>query len=671
MMVNRGSLAAVLACVALGGLYAATAHFAWSGKCATFDEPVHLASAWAQTHDSDFYFDAENPPLWKYFVAVGTDAEDLPLDLFPPRPAEEVFAYRSLYERPGVNSAALINGARARMILLAVGVAALIAWWAWRLAGPLAGTVALAFFCMDPNFLAHGPLVKNDVPMTLSFVGLMAAIWLLGESATIGRLIATCLLLGVALNVKFSGALGIPMLAAALLIRALLPQPWPVLGNALITRGARLAAAGWIFAASLLVAYNTIWACYDFRFVPGGDGQAMLNVGQYNEQVARHEVTVAHQASIHVPPDTLAEWEKDWHPHGITSVIDWMNDQHFLPQGWLMGFLYTYAGSFYRPTFLCGELGIRGWWYYFPLAMAFKTPLATLGALLLAATTLGWWQGGWKKVGRINWPIAGAVIAAAIAIPILLFPLFHAGLREYLPIFSRVILGLFIMAAAGVACWGIRCRLANPWPIAVAAICPVVYMAVAMDSHMNLGLRHVLPVYPFLFIFLGVAAAGACRRWPRAAGTVVALIFLGLATETFTAYPNYIPFFNAAVGGSRGGLRLLSDSNIDWGQELPDLARWQQAHPNRPLYLYYFGTADPNYYKIDYTLISREHLAMAQRLTANAPAVFAISAVALQGTYLEPGQADELVPFRRMQPFEILGGSLYLFDAPASGAGPP
>jgi uncharacterized membrane protein len=306
-----------------------------------------------------------------------------------------------------------------------------------------------------------------------------------------------------------------------------------------------------------------------------------------------------------------------------------------------------------------------GWWYYFPMAMAFKTPLATIGAILLAGMSLCWWQGSVEKIKKMNWPIVGTIALLAVAIPILLLPFFHPGLREYLPIYSRVIFGLFLAAVGGLLCWLVRARIANVWPLIVTGVCPIFYMIVAMRSHLNLGIRHMLPVYPFLFIFVGVAAANAWRRWPRAAGVLIAVFMLGLASETFAAYPDFIPFFNVAVGGSRGGERLLSDSNIDWGQELPDLAKWQEANRGRPLYLFYFGFADPGYYKIRYTEFGRGSVVMARRQNPKFPAVFAISAVALQGAYLEPQRSEMLEPFRHMQPIAVLGGSLYLFDTPA------
>jgi hypothetical protein len=140
---------------------------------------------------------------------------------------------------------------------------------------------------------------------------------------------------------------------------------------------------------------------------------------------------------------------------------------------------------------------------------------------------------------------------------------------------------------------------------------------------------------------------------------------MGLAAETYCAYPDYIPFFNLAAGGSRGGLALLSDSNIDWGQDLPTLAQWQRNHADVQLYLCDFGSADPRYYGLHYIDMYDSYEAHPDEQAPNGfPSVFAISAVALQGTYLKPNENETIEPFRHEQPLEVLGGCIYLFKTP-------
>jgi hypothetical protein len=187
-----------------------------------------------------------------------------------------------------------------------------------------------------------------------------------------------------------------------------------------------------------------------------------------------------------------------------------------------------------------------------------------------------------------------------------------------------------------------------------------------MHGNLDIGLRHVFPIYPFLFVFLGVMAAQAHRRWPRIAASVLVLLFACLIGETVSAYPDYIPFFNVAAGGSRGGLSLLSDSNLDWGQDLPALARWQREHPDRQLYLCQFALPDPRYYKIHYIAMPGALLRQEdEKAPSGLPPVYAVSAVALQGTYMPPELKHRVCdPLLKTQPFEVLDGTIYLFDSP-------
>jgi hypothetical protein len=613
----RGKVYAVIACAVLLAAFFVISRSATLGKSACFDEPLHFVGAWIQTHYGDFRCNPEDPPLWKYYIAGGTRAGDLKVDRANPLwrgmlqsiPAPAVhFVAQTMYRTPGnANADKLLDAARIRMLAPAVVLGAAIGWWAWRLRGPVAAVVAVAAFSLDPNFLAHSPLIKNDVPITLIFFVLMAAIWLVGERATILRLVAIALLVSISLTTKFSGILALPLLAIALFCRVLINAPWPLLHWTLTKRWSRLAAASGIFAGSIILGFAIIWATYGFRFSPVPGSNEFFDFHSPVLECARNEMLLKQNPPPAYPSNReLQQWVNDWKPSLTVRAVRAANKIHLLPQAWLFGFLYTYATSLARRTFLCGRIGVVGWWYYFPAAMLFKTPLATLVGLALALVV-------WLAMAR-----------------------FHA----------------------------VRNRA---WPICAVLVCPLFYMAVAMRSHLNIGLRHIFPVYPFLFLFLGVIAARAFARRPKLTGAIVGLLFVGLVAETWSAYPNYIPFFNVAFGGSRGGLALLSDSNIDWGQDLPALAQWQRQHEDRQLYLCHFGLPDPRYYGIHYIEMDGSQLsAPDETVPSGLPPVYAISAVALQGPYMTQAQLQTYSRFAKEKPFKVLNGTIYLFDhAPA------
>ena len=129
----------------------------------------------------------------------------------------------------------------------------------------------------------------------------------------------------------------------------------------------------------------------------------------------------------------------------------------------------------------------------------------------------------------------------------------------------------------------------------------VVYWVLSLTSHLNIGHRHILPTYPVLFILLGgLAAPGVLSGIWR---TALPLVFvLGQLAANLRIAPHYLAFFNTFAGGPTNGHRLLVDSSLDWGQDLPGLAAWLREHnagpAAQPVFLSYFGSGEPDYYAI-------------------------------------------------------------------------
>jgi hypothetical protein len=187
----------------------------------------------------------------------------------------------------------------------------------------------------------------------------------------------------------------------------------------------------------------------------------------------------------------------------------------------------------------------------------------------------------------------------------------------------------------------------------------IVYGAVALTAHLNLGIRHVLPVYPFIYLLIGRAVTRFTARVVKPGAIVLGL---GLAIENVVAFPNYIPFFNAIANPYR--LHLLSDSNLDWGQDLIELAHWRQRNPTVNLYLAYFGSAPPQAYGIHAWKAAGGYFLDPDWYWPEEPGMIAISAVMLQGTDLPASLRKYYGQFLNREPREILGKSIYLYDVP-------
>jgi hypothetical protein len=594
--------------VIIAGLLVAfvlTAWTAWQDKCATYDEPLHFVGAWLQTHYNDFRFNPEDPPLWRYYLTLGTSKSDLRIQtsgllwdgLLRDNNSSALFFKNVLYFTSGNDPDAVIGAARMRMLILGAALGMAIAAWAWKLRGPIAALIAVAAFCFDPNFLAHSPLVKNDVPIALVFLLLMVTLWLVGQRVTPFRWAAMSLAMGAAVTVKFSGVLAIGLLAFLLTLRALLPEPWPFLKWTVQSRVRRLAVAGCLAFVAFAFSYFFIWACYRFRYGPSTDRSQLFDFDQLLRIAAKHEAFDFYNV-FSLPAEQFRQWTDHWKPGVIFRLLFWIGKHRLLPQTWVDGFLFTYGTAPGRAGFLLGESYMNGRWYYFPVAMAVKTPLATLVAFVIASV---YWL-------CRRWPSPR---------------------------------------------W---------WNVLSLTLFPILYIAVAMRSHVNLGIRHVLPVYPFLFIFLGITAADGLRRFRRPTMALVSLLLLGLVFETYAAYPDYISFFNIAAGGWQNGPRLLGGSNVDWGQDLPALAEWQREHPRYQLFLNYSGSAEPRYYRIHYVNLPRSD-AMPDESIDSRPRVYALSAAAPQDPWLPQADKDFYKKLASQKPIAVLGHCIYLYSS--------
>ena len=132
---------------------------------------------------------------------------------------------------------------------------------------------------------------------------------------------------------------------------------------------------------------------------------------------------------------------------------------------------------------------------------------------------------------------------------------------------------------------------------------PVIYLAVAMMSGMNIGVRHLLPMYAFVIIF---AAAGTAtlagmngrihRRWAVACAVLIAASIV----SSLLVFPNEIAYANEAWGGPKNVHNLLSDANVDWAQQLYQVKQWQDRHPDQECWFAYFARPeiDPGVYGI-------------------------------------------------------------------------
>lgn len=569
-------------------------------------------------NEGDFRINPEHPPLWKMIAGLPLIGTTIPLELSSP-PATSVLsqierqgllATDTLFrpESPGIN---LLWRARLMMSVFLLSTVVAVACWARSAGGWSAAFIAAGLIAFDPNFLAHGSLLTNDVAASFVFTLAGYLTWQLGRKWNGWLAAALALTCATGTGMKFTCVLLVPIVGVPLLIRAFTRHAWPTSSGILQARAPRYARLIALFVGTVCFALVMVWSCYGFRYAPARSGQT-FDAAYPRDYLAYN--AIASSAMERNEPMTDAEIKAavpSFLPSISTRTIYWLQDHHLIPQTLGYGLTYAAGRGLLRPSFLMGEYSDRGFTLYFLIAILTKTPIATL-ALLGLTVILG-------IAKRKTW--------------------LHDAEKSWLAL----------------------CLFS----------CPAIYLTFATLSNLNIGIRHILPIYPVMYVAAGIALSSLIRsrHWMR---FLPAGLLAVLAVETASAFPNYIAFFNRAAGGERGGLRILSDSNLDWGQDLPALAEWYRpwraAHPTDAFYLAYFGSVDPHLYGIDYINMSPGFVydATPPTLDLKREGVVAISATWLAGTF-PPELRPMMANLRARTPIGIINGSIYLYEFKKSG----
>jgi tetratricopeptide (TPR) repeat protein len=286
---------------------------------------------------------------------------------------------------------------------------------------------------------------------------------------------------------------------------------------------------------------------------------------------------------------------------------------HFLPEGYLNGPARLLGASQARASFMNGHWKLGGWRTFFPYAFLVKTPPALF--LLLPLGAAGWWR--WRR----RPPPQGAATTT--------IPSFYAAT----PFFALV----------------------------------AVYGAAAIVQNLNIGHRHILPLYPALYVLAGSAALG----WPaRAAWSRItaALLVLWFVCDSCAVRPDYLAYFNVFAGGPAQGYRHLVDSSLDWGMDLPGFKHWLDRHnpgERDPVFFAYFGTGSPEHYGISSRRLPGFLFWQDQAVAPLEPGWYAISA-----TLLESVCTQTFGPWNRVYEMEYQNALAHLQAGEGSGGAP-
>ena len=453
----------------------------------TIDEPSHLACGIEWWEKGTYTIETKHTPLARISIAFLPYLSGL-------RAPAEFKTWEQTYPILSADGHYWRNLTLARIGILPYFIIATIVvfLWAKHLYGPPAGVLAAAIFTQLPTILAHSAVATTDVAFTAMFCWALYAFTLWLEQAD----------WRTAANFGFASGLAVASKLSAVVFL-------PTCGVAILALYVAAGHRNWrpllrTFGVVVLCAFLATWAIYRFSYAP------VDKVTKVPDHIA---------ARVFGPTS------------GMTHLIAQFNSHMPVPAPELIDGVRTLSQQAEEGTrsYVLGHIKEGGFWYFFIVALAVKTPLAVL---LLAA------------------------------------------------IGSGVLLGRYL-------------RDRSDWQNGVPLVSSVVILIVTAPAKLDSGVRYVLPVYVFLSMLAALGLVTLWNRQPHrtVARVIAVMLFAWMTISSALAHPDYLAYFNE-FGGSDPS-RLLVVSDLDWGQDLTRLSTYLRENHIDHISIAYEGFYDP------------------------------------------------------------------------------
>ncbi|WP_169974089.1 ArnT family glycosyltransferase [Tautonia rosea] len=529
------------------------------GKTPTVDEVVHLPAGVTYWEMGTFRLYPHNPPLIKLIAA---------LPVLQAGPETEPLYREARWGWPDANKAAFAHGfmllnaprlfelmapARLMMPIFAVIGGLVIFDWSRRLWGAWGGLISLTLWTFCPNILAHSQVITTDVGATVIGFSATYAFWHFLKRPNWLFTIVAGLLLGIAQLTKFS----------LILLYGLWPLLWLVQEVAHGERKGRWRRVSQSVGQGLtMVALSVLVINIGYGFEGTGKKlgdfaftcKTLTTDRDPPRPLFRNDPT---RQGPELKAGVLQFRENRFRGTILESLpvplpeyyVSGFDDQKLEAEGvpirammfaddWRNASIPPDAISGY-PVFLDGELSNESWWYYYLMTLVYKVPEGTWVLMMLTIAVI---------------PMAERSRARAV-------------------------------------------DESSIWIVPA-----VVLVVMSFGTNIAIGLRYVLPIFPYLFLGAGRLApwaSGLQRTTRKGAIAVVSAALLATASASLMIHPHYLAYFNWVSGGAKRGSEHLIDSNLDWGQDLNGLHEWLQVNaPGERVGIAYFGQINPEIFNI-------------------------------------------------------------------------
>lgn len=567
------------------------------GDSAIIDELAHIPAGYSYVFLKDYRLNPEHPPLIKILSALPLAFADIRFPTDTQSWREDINGQwtqgaKFLYES-GNDPDRILRLMRFPVILLAIFFGALFWRWTERHFGRRVAGLALFFYAFSPTFIAHSRFVTTDLGAAFGFfIGVASFLRFLKHPSRKNILIAG-LAFGIAELLKFSLILLLPIYGILLLVWAStkIQSSWLDrfrLFISLLGKTALIGIVG-IFAISLVYSFTVVnypALSYKTDGTPYTVAEIEVVAHMPDGEARNQAIRAIPLSQVRDATITLTSFKS----RALVQADLWLIEQPYArPFGqYLFGLMMVLQrASGGNTQYFLGEVSAAGSHLYFPLLYLLKEPLAfhilSLVALLFALRSLI--RAEEKSTAKtLGW------------------------IRDHFIEFSAL---TFI----------------------------AIYWASSLSSNLNIGVRHVLPTFPFIFLLVSRQVIAWLRSWKRddvltwwdwfkriisiyvasiPRYLFVSVLVLWQAGSVLAAYPYYLSYYNELAplvaratggtavardlpltglgGGISNGYEIAVDSNYDWGQDLQRLRDYVTQEGIGNIRIDYFGGGSPRHY---------------------------------------------------------------------------
>jgi len=514
---------------------------------ATFDEVAHIPAGYSYVTQHDMRLNPEHPPLLKDLIGLPLTFLNLKFDTTQTFWSGEGFgriwddgqwaAGKHLLYEAGNNPDQILFWARLPIIIISIVLGLFLFMWGKEIAGILGGLFVLTLYAFDPNILGHNHYVTTDIGiaafLTFAFYYFIKFI----KNPSWKNVAIGGLFLGLVNCVKFSSLMAYPILGLVLLVYPFIKK----LTHDEVGSEEKFLRTKLFFTylgkgiAAFAISMVVVWILY------------FVNTYNMPQEIIARQINFSFPLADNNPLSQITNKSLST----INSVPVLKPFAEYL-LGVTMVFKRVAGGN---GAYFLNNVSSKASTIYFPLVFLIKETLPFLALILFSllftgAQTLRTLQRSLKE------KTLGKNFKRFL----------QTGVMQY-TLFGFIFL----------------------------------YAYLSITGNLNIGLRHLFPIMPLAYLLVTKKVFDFLRNkhvvTKHQMQVIFSILIIWIILIPILNYPGYVSYFNEFVGGSKNGYKYVTDSNVDWGQDLKRLEIYLQQNPEiKKINVDYFGGGKPEYY---------------------------------------------------------------------------